>query len=237
MARISTYPLDESIQGTDKWIGSDSVTKNATKNFTAEKVAQYLNSSGVIESQTLRYMYQNKYGLEPRLMGSISFNPVRGEVVSFSTINSFMLSAYAKPNKDVQSFYIHPLIGSTVLITNANNVSNWAVYVWNNAEQDIAEPLFYNISLTFVSGSGAIVDREDYLISLLGSGESVDKTFIYPQSSASSVWNITHNLNKYPSVSVVDTANTVVYGDVKYINENELTITFTNTFSGKAFLN
>ena len=237
MARISTYPLDESIQGTDKWIGSDSVTKNATKNFTAEKVAQYLNSSGVIESQTLRYMYQDKYGLEPRLMGTISFNPVRGEVVSFSTIDSFMLSAYAKPNKDVQSFYIEPLIGSTVLITNANNVSNWAVYVWNNAEQDIAEPLFYNISLTFVSGSGAIVDREDYLISLLGSGESVDKTFIYTQSSASSVWNITHNLNKYPSVSVVDTANTVVYGDVKYINENELTITFTNTFSGKAFLN
>ena len=237
MARISTYPLDESIQGTDKWIGSDSATKNATKNFTAEKVAQYLNSSGVIESQTLRYMYQNKYGLEPRLMGSISFNPVRGEVVSFSTIDSFMLSAYAKPNKDVQSFYIEPLIGSTVLITNANNVSNWAVYVWNNAEQDIAEPLFYNISLTFVSGSGAIVDREDYLISLLGSGESVDKTFIYTQSSASSVWNITHNLNKYPSVSVVDTANTVVYGDVNYVNANELTITFTNTFSGKAFLN
>ena len=237
MARISTYPLDESIQGTDKWIGSDSATKNATKNFTAEKVAQYLNSSGVIESQTLRYMYQNKYGLEPRLMGSISFNPVRGEVVSFSTIDSFMLSAYAKPNKDVQSFYIEPLIGSTVLITNANNVSNWAVYVWNNAEQDIAEPLFYNISLTFVSGSGAIVDREDYLISLLGSGESVDKTFIYPQASASSVWNITHNLNKYPSVSVVDTANTVVYGDVNYINANKLTITFTNTFSGKAFLN
>jgi hypothetical protein len=237
MARISTYPLDESIQGTDKWIGSDSVTKNATKNFTAEKVAQYLNSSGVIESQTLRYMYQDKYGQEPRLMGTISFNPVRGEVVSFSTIDSFMLSAYAKPNKDVQSFYIEPLIGSTVLITNANNVSNWAVYVWNNAEQDIAEPLFYNISLTFVSGSGAIVDREDYLISLLGSGESVDKTFIYTQSSASSVWNITHNLNKYPSVSVVDTANTVVYGDVNYINENELTITFTNTFSGKAFLN
>lgn len=237
MARISTYPLDESIQGTDKWIGSDSVTKNATKNFTAEKVAQYLNSSGVIESQTLRYMYQDKYGQEPRLMGTISFNPVRGEVVSFSTIDSFMLSAYAKPNKDVQSFYIEPLIGSTVLITNANNVSNWAVYVWNNAEQDIAEPLFYNISLTFVSGSGAIVDREDYLISLLGSGESVDKTFRYTQSSASSVWNITHNLNKYPSVSVVDTANTVVYGDVNYINANELIITFSAPFSGQAFMN
>ena len=170
MARISTYPLDESIQGTDKWIGSDSVTKNATKNFTAEKVAQYLNSSGVIESQTLRYMYQDKYGQEPRLMGTISFNPVRGESVPFSSIDTFLLSAYAKPTKDVHTFYSEPLIGAVVLITNATNVSNWALYYWNSSTQDIDEPLFYNIGLTFISGDGGLFDRNDYIISMFSSG-------------------------------------------------------------------
>jgi len=55
--------------------------------------------------------------------------------------------------------------------------------------------------------------------------------------SVLSEWTITHNLGKFPSVTVVDSANSVVVGDVDYTNSNILTITFSAAFSGCAFLN
>jgi hypothetical protein len=64
-----------------------------------------------------------------------------------------------------------------------------------------------------------------------------DKTFVYIQNTPSNIWNITHGLNKYPSVTIIDTANTIVEGDVVYMNENEVKITFSAPFSGKASLN
>jgi len=64
-----------------------------------------------------------------------------------------------------------------------------------------------------------------------------DANFIFTQSIPSATWTITHNLNKFPSVSVVDTANQLMYGDTEYIDKNKLTITFSATFSGKAYLN
>lgn len=68
-------------------------------------------------------------------------------------------------------------------------------------------------------------------------GLSPDKSFIYSQLVSASVWNITHNLDKYPSVSVVDSAGTEVYGSVTYIDTNTLKIEFNNDFAGKAYLN
>lgn len=67
-----------------------------------------------------------------------------------------------------------------------------------------------------------------------GSG---DKTFVFTQSTASNRWVIKHDLNKYPCVSVVDTGNNVVVGQVEYIDLNNCVCTFTSAFSGKAYLN
>tara|TARA_R110002126_G_scaffold206843_1_gene353932 strand:- start:191 stop:631 length:441 start_codon:yes stop_codon:yes gene_type:complete len=64
-----------------------------------------------------------------------------------------------------------------------------------------------------------------------------DLNFIHNQGVASASWSITHNLNKFPSITVIDSANRVVVGAVEYININSLTITFTASFSGKAYLN
>lgn len=64
-----------------------------------------------------------------------------------------------------------------------------------------------------------------------------DKNFIFSQNVASREWTINHNLNKYPSVSVVDSGNNIVIGEVEYIDENNLRIYFTSEFSGKAYLN
>lgn len=62
-------------------------------------------------------------------------------------------------------------------------------------------------------------------------------TYIYDQTTPSATWVIQHNLQKYPSVEVVDSAGTVVEGGISYDNDNQITITFVGAFSGKAYLN
>ena len=69
-----------------------------------------------------------------------------------------------------------------------------------------------------------------------------DITYTHNQSSVSNTWAITHNLNRFPSVTVVDTGNTVVIGTIVYNSVNQLTITFfaggnALAFQGKAYLN
>ena len=64
-----------------------------------------------------------------------------------------------------------------------------------------------------------------------------DKNFVYVQATSSNIWEITHNLNKYPAVTVVDSGGSVVIGEIVYIDKNNVRITFTSAFSGKAYFN
>jgi len=64
-----------------------------------------------------------------------------------------------------------------------------------------------------------------------------DKTFIFTQGTPSTSWVIQHNLGKFPSITVVDTADTVVVGDYNYTDDNNVTLTFSAGFAGKAYLN
>ena len=67
-------------------------------------------------------------------------------------------------------------------------------------------------------------------------------TYTHNQSSVSDTWTITHNLHRFPSVTVIDSSNTIVIGTVVYNSNKQLTITFFEggsalAFQGKAYLN
>ena len=69
-----------------------------------------------------------------------------------------------------------------------------------------------------------------------------DITYTHNQSSTSNTWTVTHNLHRFPSVTVVDSADTIVQGTVVYNSNKQLTITFFSggsalAFQGKAYLN
>lgn len=66
---------------------------------------------------------------------------------------------------------------------------------------------------------------------------ALDSHYTHTQLAAASTWNIVHNLGKYPSVTIVDSGNNQVIGDVQFIDINTLTITFTSAFGGKAYIN
>lgn len=62
------------------------------------------------------------------------------------------------------------------------------------------------------------------------------QTFVYDQSIASDVWSIPHNLGVYPAVTVIDSAGSLIEGDVRYDNNNHVTLMFSAAFAGIASL-
>lgn len=69
-----------------------------------------------------------------------------------------------------------------------------------------------------------------------------DITFTHNQTSTSNTWVVTHNLHRFPSVTVVDSGGTIVVGTIVYNSNKQLTITFFSNgsalaFQGKAYLN
>lgn len=61
--------------------------------------------------------------------------------------------------------------------------------------------------------------------------------FTFSQGTAQAVWDIVHNLGKFPSVVVQDSANSEIEGDIEYVSSNEIKLTFSAAFSGVAYLN
>lgn len=68
-------------------------------------------------------------------------------------------------------------------------------------------------------------------------GLDADKTYLHQQTVALDTWIIVHNLNKYPSVSVIDSAGNEVIGEVFYDDKNQVTLKFKGSFKGVATLN
>lgn len=59
----------------------------------------------------------------------------------------------------------------------------------------------------------------------------------FEQVKPNSCWKIIHNLNKYPSVTVVTEEGEEIQCEVKYISINEVHLKFNGRFRGKAYLN
>ncbi len=68
-------------------------------------------------------------------------------------------------------------------------------------------------------------------------GGTGDAHFVFTQGAASALWTIVHNLNKFPSVQVQDSANSEIEGDIEYVSANELKVKFSAAFAGIAYLN
>lgn len=83
------------------------------------------------------------------------------------------------------------------------------------------------------AGTGSVEDlTSTQVTTLLGLG-----TYTHVQGSPASTWTIDHNLGRYPSISVVDSGGSLVFGEVKYNTSNQAQVSFSAAFSGQAYLN
>jgi len=64
-----------------------------------------------------------------------------------------------------------------------------------------------------------------------------DAHFVFAQEQNAEEWAIEHNMNKNPSVTIVDSGENVVFAEIEYLDLNNLIIRFNGGNSGKAYLN
>lgn len=64
----------------------------------------------------------------------------------------------------------------------------------------------------------------------------IDKNYVFDFTASSTV-PVNHNLNKYPSVTVIDSAGDEVTGEVHYVNTSQLIVRFNAPFSGRVTCN
>jgi hypothetical protein len=83
-----------------------------------------------------------------------------------------------------------------------------------------------------------IVDADvpNRIIIRTGAAASNTRRHVHTQGAASSTWTINHTLGGKPSVTVVDSADTTVVGEITYNSNSQIVITFSVPFSGYAYL-
>lgn len=127
--------------------------------------------------------------------------------------------------------------GSTAITVDTPESTNVSV---ESVEQTISVEAAETASVTITEATRpdvTVVSSSAPKIVVGGAGGSGDIHYVFSQDIPSALWTITHNLNKKPSVTVVSSADIVMYGDITYLNTNKLTVTFSAPFSGKAYLN
>jgi hypothetical protein len=237
MARISTYVLDTTVSKNDKIIGTDS-SGSSTKNFRLEKIADFLNTSNLfnVNGQVV-YKFVS------------SSTPVQGEFClpngatsSFSTINEIRICNTNANEQNVKE-YLDYFEGLNVMLSQTDDPNNFATY----AVATVSSPLNSNISVfsvSYIEGSGSLIPNRHYAVSHLAAKGSVDKNYVFPidgvsfhSFSGGTAFTITHSLNKYPSVTVMDSAGSEVIGDIQHTSKNTFNITFNANQNARVFVN
>ena len=238
MARISDYPSDITPEGSDILLGNGA-NGGITKVFSLENLSEWMSNTGKVT-----IVGQNNFAFQSeglRQDGTFSFESVGGANTPFSDVSTLVFSTRAF-NGVIASTFMTTLVGKQIVIARLDNPNNYGIYTLDQFSPRGGEPGFYDAQLTLETSNGEITANKyygfaGYTSNTGGGGGGGDKNFVYTQSVASATWSITHNLDKYPSVSVTDSGLNTVYGDIEYIDTNSLTITFKSAFGGKAFLN
>jgi hypothetical protein len=174
MARIHKYENDEVVRGGDKWIGSDAQSLNRTKNFTADKVAEYYALNGVMLSPnavTLKYKeWQNPSGTPSGFFWS--FTPV-GDTANVNSISSFGMS-----KKDLKVRFFDELLnsfqGHFVFFYNANNPNNFAILKLTGIQDHPDNSNLFKIDVQFIDGNGFFNFEDSFFFGLLDRSVNYD---------------------------------------------------------------
>ena len=226
MARISSYPRDLDVNDGDAWIGTESSNRQ-TKQFTAAAVAKYLNIKGKI-SISAQMVF--KFEVTGAASGDFT-GPADG--AALNSVATMQLSIVDVSSQDVVAF-MNYLVGNNILISKQNNISTFGHYTIDSYTDN---GQFYTLNLTNLFGNGVLENKAVYDFAVFTLSSQGAPTFEFTQGVPATTWNIQHNLGKFPSITVIDTGNTVVVGEYNYTSNTNVILTFSAAFAGKAYLN
>lgn len=232
MSRIIAYQYDNIVEDKDAWVGTEAKS-GRTKQYTALAVADYLNINGKISSaDQMTYRYVNYPGGK---LGTMAL-PSGGPDTLFSSITNITISEQDLFPQNVVAF-LQYLVNSDIIISKKGAISEFGHYKVSSYSVNATYPGFYDLVLNYIGGNGSIRVDETYNVSNFLLASSGYTNFVFEQVVPAMVWTIAHNLGRFPSVSVVNNNDIGGYGSIEYIDNNNLTVTFSGGFSGKAYIN
>ena len=158
--------------------------------------------------------------------------PADGSLISSKTTMDLSITDVSGANTVAFLTY---LVGNNILISEQNDIDKFGHFTIDSYVQKT--PDVYTLTLTSLTGNGNFdVDKfYDFAVFTLSSAGA--PTFVFTQGTPATTWNIQHNLGKFPSITVIDTGNTVVIGEYNYTSNTNVILTFSAAFAGKAYLN
>lgn len=230
MARISTYTFDQNVTKNDFVIGSDYAT-NFTRNYKLENLAKFFGTQQATLGDKFAYIYDQSSDYSSLSTQAASFNNRSQVNTQFSGITEIYVYKYNDLNVDVTTFFNSVYENAVLKLNNGYRTTDYGIYRVQGVESIPNDVL--KISVDLLLSNGTITDGETIVFS---AGYQTDKHFKTTLMDGD-VWVIEHNLGKFPSISIVDTANNVIYGEIQYNDLNNVTISFGSPVIGYAYFN
>ena len=231
MARVNTYNTDTDVSGNDKVLGSD--ISGATKNYTLDSIGEYFTKNNVVSvAGQLSFSFQPIVG--DVLAGDFYVNNGGASTgTNLSAVTKFTISKKYADQTDLINM-LNRVVNNKFLFVESRNQDVKAIYEVQSIA-DNADDSFLDVTVTSKEESGSLTAGKVYSFSEYGVGG--DLTYEHVQSAASTTWNVAHNLDKKPSVSIADSADNILYGEITHTDLNNLVITLSAATSGKAYIN
>lgn len=226
MARLTTYQTDNDVQGNDRVLGTDS--GGATKNYTLDSVGQYFTKNNVVKvGGQIVYMFTQSPN--DFTDGQFMLSSNGGAATQFLDVQGLYINKNAYSGDNV-TLFLNRLFNNQFMVYSVDDPNTYATFNVQSIEDDGTG---LTIGITCAEANGDLVHENFYTFSYTDS----DKAFVFNQGQPSAEWVITHNLQKQPSVTVVDSSGDLIMGSLTYNSENQLTLNFSRTVTGKAYLN
>ena len=228
MSGIYSYPQKSTPEGSDIVIGT-SVENGQTKNFSVSALSNYAINT-YLSTNSWQFITLDP---DPEDMpkGTFSLPNYGGSNSAWSDVTVFRINTSMSNN--TQSInYLSELIGLEIRVQDSSNLDRYGVYRLNSITNIVGS--IYELDLSYLKSSGSLANLRYYSIE---PDTTVEDYYEFTQVTPTASWVVTHNLNKRPSITVVDTGGTVVIGDYTYNSDNQTTLNFTYAFAGKAYFN
>lgn len=121
-------------------------------------------------------------------------------------------------------------VGTTLLVRGANGgTADWEV-----TGTPVDSGSYWTFPITVLNGNVSEGTRVQLNV-LLDPVEAAETDYTHIQATPAAVWTISHPLTFNPNITVIDSAGSVVEGDVAYL-AGQVVLTFSGAFSGTAYL-
>ncbi len=228
MARINAYPRDLAIGGSELLLGSD--VDGSTKTFDFVAIRDFMIKNGVSGTAIFQAETTSSDFSAGKIHASGALNNVSTLVVSKKNIAGYSVSTYLETI----------IVNKRIKLFSVPHVGQFQRYRVTSVDSSTDS---FSFGLTPVSGSASnIIDEQFYTLELLED----DLNFNVSVASNGSEWSvdsgihkltITHNLHKFATIDVFDSAGSKVIGAVINNTLTSIQVEFKSKFACTAYIN